>query len=168
MTQTEAPIFNPGEIGAMTGIAPEALRNWRTRGFMANYGAETDGGRWVYSLRDLVAFWISERLTSRRTVDRHTALAISWSEAENMIGFIVQIHEGLELSGLRYVVLVESAKFDEDGEIRMNGTSLVKCKALSEIEPMTFDRVEVIDLFNLARTAPPKIRDVVLKGNEAS
>lgn len=157
-----AAVFTPAQISDLTNLEPEVLRNWRMRGFMRNYGLEGENGRWLYSLRDLVAFWIADRLTEQRTIERHQALATGWGQAPVFIAFMT----GEASAPHRYVAFIETSRAEE-GQMRSSGTELVCSKTLAELERLAFDLMVVIDLQHLADTAPKAIKAAVVGQDDA-
>ncbi|NPD14455.1 hypothetical protein HOY34_04480 [Xinfangfangia sp. D13-10-4-6] len=55
----------PADVRAVSFWSPELLRDYRLKGYLEPYGEKGANGHWLYSGRDLVAFWVAEILHGR-------------------------------------------------------------------------------------------------------
>lgn len=146
--------FTPKEVGEMTGIHPDFLRDWRRQGFLDVFGKDGAGG-WRYSLDDLVALWMSERLSGRGVnIGRKAALNWGRGNAGDVITNIKRVTAGLDPMGNRFAAILWDGN---DGDGRVHGSTLVRLLAISQIADYAFDHAEIVDLWRLAATAPAAI-----------
>lgn len=147
--------FSPSDIETLTGWSPDGQRDLRRKGLLSNYGTATETGRWKYSVRDVVAFWIASRLHHRHDgLDLTTLFAVSWTNAPTVIALIKGD------AAQRYL-----AKLDRKEEIgdnmMMSHAEIVTFADLSELAGRAFDQAHVIDFKHLADTAPDRIKQVI-------
>jgi hypothetical protein len=146
--------FTPKEVGELTGIHPDFLRDWRRQGFLDVFGKDGAGG-WRYSQHDLVALWMSERLSGRgMNIGRKAALNWGYGNAGDVIVNIRRATAGLAPMGNRFAAILWDGN-DSDG--RVYGSTLVRLLAIGQLDEYVFDHAEIVDLFRLAATAPAEI-----------
>lgn len=61
-------MFTPADIEFHTGWKVDALRDFRRKGYLKSYGSQGANGRWTYSYRDVVGFWIAAVLHGKDRV----------------------------------------------------------------------------------------------------
>lgn len=160
MIDVETPKYSPHEIGMLTGIHPDRLRDWRRQGLLMMIGSETEGGHWKYSVLDMVALWLSERLCGNGSgVSRTDAIHNSSAYANDVAIHMVQRHKHLNPTGKRYAGQIWEG-FTSNGIA--HGWTIVRVTTLSEMDEMTFDRAEIIDIWHIAETAPRNIQMEVM------
>jgi len=143
--------FTPAEIEAYTRWTPEATRDLRHKGFLSNYGSQSDAGRWKYSIRDLIAFWMADHLRDAG-FPVHQLLATSWTSAEAVINLLQGI-----TAGERYVAFLFTITALDDGDV--SGWTVVRVRSLAEIEAQhSFAKADILDLKAIAEAVPEKIR----------
>jgi hypothetical protein len=160
--------LSPGAVASMTEPTPDLQRNYRQRGMLESYGKADDSGRWKYSLRDLVGFWIADRLAQRGySMDRRDALRHGYALAPGVIDNVLRIRRGGRPSGNRFSGFLHDG-WAEGG--RVHGILAESFSSLADIESRTFDRVEMIDTHHLARTIPAEIQGLLIAAfeNEAN
>jgi hypothetical protein len=145
--------YTPAEVEALTQWTPVGQRDLRHKGFLSNYGAQTKTGRWTYSARDVVAFWVARSLHGFG-FDLATLFAVSWTNAETVMRFAKGGH------ATRYVAfLIDGYR----GDGIAHGTSVVSHNTLAEIEALyTFDKVDAVDLKHIGETLPDHIRAILV------
>jgi hypothetical protein len=154
MEATLAKDFSPKQVGELTGIHPDFLRDWRRQGFLDVFGQEAAGG-WKYSLHDVVALWICERLSGRgMNIGRKAALNWGRGNAGDVITNIKRATAGLDPMGNRFAAILWDGN-DSDG--RVHGSSLVRLLAITQLDEFDFDHAEIVNLWRLAATAPAEI-----------
>lgn len=150
--------FDPQDIEDLTGWTPAGIRDLRNKDMLGAYGAQRDNGRWTYSERDVVAFWIAGQFNSIRSDAFATFLrgvfAAAHSGAEKMIAAI----KGNPPRDVWTVYLHSAAR--ADGEV--GGSEIIHVAALSELDGRAFDRAEIFNWSHMAATAPEQIRKVAL------
>jgi len=150
--------YTPAQIEDLAGVVPEATRVWRARGILSNYGVLGENGRWLFSLRDLVGFYIARRLgddVMRNTgLDVAAALGIGWTNAPTVID---RVKGGAAAE--RYVAFLHrAAGTHADG---LGGTEVRTARHLRQFEDEPFDRLEAIDLWYIAATLPQPLRGYI-------
>ena len=150
--------YTPAQIEELAGVVPEATRVWRARGILSNYGVLGENGRWLFSLRDLVGFYIAKRLgddVMRNTgLDVAAALGIGWANAPTVID---RVRGGAAAE--RYVASLHRAAGTHTGGL--TGTEFRTGRHLGQLEDEPFDRLEVIDLWYIADTLPQPLRGYI-------
>lgn len=148
--------LTPSTVEKLSTVSPDAQRDWRRLGFLENYGA-SEAGRWKYSVRDAVAFWIASRLIETG-FDRHIACLCGWSAAPE----VCVLMQG-KTPFYRYIVHLHQAC---DG-LGLLGTSAVNLKSLDELSAHEFDRADVIDLGRIASAAPVGLKEIAADVEDA-
>lgn len=147
--------LSPGALASLTEPTPDLQRNYRARGMMDRMGKAEDNGRWKYSLVDLVAMWISDRLCQHGMVmDRRDALRLGSQLSRHVIHQYLKQRIGLPTTTPRYAVYLADG-YSEG--MRVHGQEFLRVAGLAELEGKEFDRVEVVDLHRMARTIPKEI-----------
>lgn len=140
------PTLSPSELADLTEPTPELQRNYRAREMLDDIGTAGDNGRWKYSLRDVVAIWISDKLCWGGHMDRRTALRRGSGAAEKVINAFLAWRSGGTPVCKRYIVLATGA---ESGAHSVDN--------LSELDGFNFYKAEVMDLWELAKDVPEEI-----------
>lgn len=152
LKKIETYSFTPSTIESLSGVSTEAQRDWRHKGFLTNYGASNEAGRFKYSFRDAVAFWLGDRLI-RSGWDRRTCLALAWTNAPSAIELI----RGGEAT--RYIAHL----FDGDSEdCALSGWTVAYADDLTAFADMPYEKMDVVDLVQVCTRAPRGIREVAL------
>ncbi len=153
--------LTPMEIEKLTTWSADALREMRRRGFLSNYGEETEGGRWRYSLRDLVAFDIASRLWQRTGEGfmLQTCFALAWTNAPHVIDLI----RG-KAAPACVAVLNQSRPFpSKEVDLRYGGSEVVTLSGIAELAERDFDDAHIINLNRIAETTSLKVKAYVIE-----
>lgn len=60
--------YSPSDVAEFSGINADLQRDWRRRGFLDDYGSQSEAGRWTYRVGDVVALAVAKRILDRRIV----------------------------------------------------------------------------------------------------
>ena len=108
------PKFSPAQVGEITNIPPEQMRDWRRLGWIDNFGTEGENGRWAYNARDVAALWIAGRLSVSMKLE--DALRSAYSAAPAVLANIMRLGTGQAKMGNRYVAQFNTG-YTEDGVV---------------------------------------------------
>lgn len=152
--------YTPSDIERLTKWSADGLRDMRRREFIRNYGEASENGRWQYSLRDLVAFYVADRLwrPSKDGLMLHTALAIGWANAPHVIDLI----RGKVAT--KYLAILDKTDTTIFSDQTLSGSSIVEIEEISDLANNEFDEAHLINLKRIADTAPLRIKAEVLEG----
>ncbi|WP_099828228.1 hypothetical protein [Oceaniglobus indicus] len=152
--------LSPGAVASFTEPTPDLQRNYRQREMMGGIGQLGENGRWSYCLKDLVAIWISDRLSQRgRAMDRRDALRYGNAFAGTVIRAFLAFSGGRNPGKERYTVVVNDG---HPVEGQAHGMSLRTVNSIAEIEEYKFDFVQVFDTWRLAKTIPDDIKTLLI------
>ena len=151
--------YSPAEVENLTNWTPEGQRDLRRKGYLDNYGVQHNG-RWRYSPRDIAAFWVASELNDLHHhgggLDLRTSLATASTNAPTLIDLIC------ERSAPRYVVFLSySLRENSTDGMTLGGSEVKRLSDLTELSNFRFDDAYLIDLKQLADTAPADVRDAV-------
>lgn len=147
--------LSPGAVATLTQPTTDLQRNYRARGMLDGFGAADDAGRWKYSLRDVVAFWIGDRLHMNGLgMDRRDALMNGNALADTVITRFLRRHAGMTDETARYAVTVSDGHAQEG---KASGLTSLRTSDLSSLAEHDFDALTVIDCERLAATIPASI-----------
>lgn len=160
MSDVTKAIYTPHDIGLLTGINSDRLRDWRRLGMMSQFGTESDAGRWKYNIAELIALSVSERLCSfGMGVSRTEGLQIGSNYSLEIAQYTVRMHNGLQPVGPRYGANVFEG-YTADGVA--HGWQHIRMTSLSELEGQKFDSAQVVDIWHMAEALPLRIKAEVL------
>lgn len=152
----EAKIYTPAEVEKYTSWTAAGLRDLRNKGYTNNYGSATAGGRWRYSGRDVVAFWLAARLQDCMKLDGAvnlaSAFAVAWAHAPQVIAYINDAQPAY-----RYTVVLTKPPV-EAGVV--GGSQVVNVGSLAEVEDRPKFRATSYDWKELAEAAPMFIKAI--------
>jgi len=155
--------LTPGDVASLTQPTPDLQRNYRQRGMLGSYGECTAGGRWRYSLRDLVGIWIADRLSGHGVLmDRRRALEIGYAMSPEIIAMVVGARRGWVLNGpddSRFFAYVYTGESDRWSFHRLN--------SLADVGSLKGDRIEIFDLQHIAADVPEDIRSLLYAAAES-
>lgn len=144
-------MFTPADVEFRIGWKADALRDFRRKGYLENYGSKGENGRWTYSHRDVVGLWIAETLHGKdRLADLYGILNIAHFAA----GELVRHLHGCN-SAQRWCVELHTFKTAADG-MSIHGSEFHLISALDDLKG--FFSHEGLDLEELARLAPDWIK----------
>lgn len=156
--------LSPGVLASLTEPTPDLQRNYRTRGMIDGFGELQKNGRYKYSLSDLVAFWICDRLAAGgRGMDRRDGFHLGYMLAGNVINHFLHMRHGIQPMGFRFAVTLSEGAGDKD---EAYGQSVMTCSSLGEIEGKTFDHAQIVDIHNLTRNIPEQIKALLIVADE--
>jgi hypothetical protein len=163
----DEPILPPGTVGRLTNINLDHIREWRRLGLLSDYGTQGQNGRWQYSVRDAVGFWMAERFSVRGLfMERGPALKRARQYAPSIMFVAMDFHLGREPNhAVHQRYAIELMDGYSDG-MRVHGGSLKRVQSLVEIADEEFDRAEIIDTWRIARTMPAELRGYVVSRYE--
>ncbi|MCB1335059.1 MAG: hypothetical protein KDK26_15765 [Roseivivax sp.] len=146
--------FSPSEIEELTGWPVASQRDLRRRGLIRNYGEATNGGRWRYDLRDLVAFYVAFRLHAPGTEGLwlSTILATSWTNAPKVIA---------EIRGERAPGHLLVFQIIRPHDMEAGGSHLIEASSTAEIVEGNFDEAHIINYRHIAETARADIKKLI-------
>lgn len=149
-------VYTPGEIEGLTGWHTAGQRDLRLKGYLANYGQKGENGRWLYSARDVVAFYVASILheRDRNGVRLHEIFAQSWTNAEH----VAALASGKNAPRY-FVVGYMREKGPMDGAILL-GAEAMTASSFDEISAKGFYAFDVFDLSKIAELLPASIAAV--------
>ena len=171
--------FSPAEVEEYTGWTTQSLRDLRNKrhltksgvpinygDLLSNYGELQPNGRWTYSLRDLVAFWIARALNENYQDPFASFLpgvfAVSYSNAETVVGFAKgqSPREG-------WTAILHSLTPNRFGA---HGGSVVNLPRIEDLEnnpnpnvDLSFHKADVFNWKHFADTMPAALKSLVLE-----
>lgn len=162
--------LSPGAVASMTQPTPDLQRNYRQRDMLEGYGELQENGRWLYSLNDLVAIWICDRLSQNgQVMERREGFRMGAALAGRVITALILGRYGghSDLSPLK----ARFAVYAHEGHSRARdgkpyGSTFLSMNALEELERHEFDYVQIVDVENLAKNIPDQIRGLLIAADE--
>lgn len=146
--------YSPAEIEQMTGWHPQGLRDMRSKRYLDNFGEMQENGRWVYSARDVVAFWLAGFLHEHdHNPDLKGILGASYSNAPALAAKLTG------RPGYRFVAIVKEAEPTPRG-MASYGSRILPTNTLDELAKGSVFAVSAIDLVAIAEHAPDAVRSV--------
>lgn len=150
--------LTPVEVESMTGVSPEVLRNWRTRGFMHSLGTQQPNGRWVYSASDAMTIWVMSQMAS-----------VGMSNSAAMMGAeIITSNILRDFHGFRGLRGADPASLPSGSEVPLRYFVAYLEGEWVFFEDMKVDRVKVgvpggyiFDQWEIAKTLPQGVVDYV-------
>jgi hypothetical protein len=139
--------YTPKQLAEMAGLDPETQRDMRRKGLLDNFGETTPGGHWRYTLRDVAAFWIADRL-------RHSGIPLRFLLFRSHFAAADVLAAARGENVPRFIVVLESHPGDEE----LGGQEVVKVSSLAFLEERRWQRADVLDVYELARSLPDSIR----------
>lgn len=147
--------LSPGAVASLTQPTTDLQRNYRARGMFDGIGEPDEAGRWKYSLRDVVAIWIGDRLHMNGLgMDRRDALRNGNALADTVITRFLRRHAGVKDGTARYVVTVADGHAQEG---KTSGLTFLRTSDLASLAERAFDALTVLDCERLAATIPANI-----------
>ena len=148
----------PMEVEAMTGVSPEVLRNWRSRGFMDDLGTKLHNGRWVYSPRDTMTIWVMWQMSG-----------VGMNNAAAMMGAnIITWNILRDMNGFRYLRGVDAAARVNGAKVPNRYFVMYFDEEWKTFSDMEISRVEVglpggfiLDQWRIAQAVPQGIVDMI-------
>lgn len=158
--------FTPAEVEDLTGWTAQGVRDLRNKGYVTNFGELQPNGRWVYSLHDLVAFWVASALNRNTTDPFATFLpgvfAVSWSNA----GKVVALVRGEAVRELWTAFLHQLAP----NKFVTSEGSVVHLASLADLEnnpnpnwDLTFHKADLFNWQHFAATVPERLNSLILE-----
>lgn len=151
------PTFSPADVEELTGWHAQGQRDMRHKGYLENYGTLGDNGRWRYSKRDLIAFWIAGVLYERERRDLAQTLAQSWTMAEHVLARV-------EARPAPQFVVFGWKTERLAGGLTLSGTEFAYFNSLDDASRSGFVHLEVTDLKALAALASDRLIEALAKG----
>lgn len=159
--------YRPNDLGKFTSINLNNVRDWRAQGWMDEYGESSETGRWKYSLRDIVALHVADRLAGRgRAVPRADALRYGHSNAEMVIHCFHMFRcnwAPLDPYSRRFSVIFHDGQGDQ---ARPDGSGAIHINDLREVHDRFFDVAVIIDIHHLAKTLPVLLKTELVAASE--
>lgn len=162
-------IYTPADVQSVSWWSPELLRDYRLKGYLDTYGRKGENGRWLYSGRDLVAFWVAEVLHGRgkrmdmavkgeRPIDLRRLFDHSWIIAEHVAKHIVGIEAPIfwghgdvrrekgisqwgETLSLNYPIRFKANTYEQIAALDLYAMDIVNMKTLASFAPSALCKV---------------------------
>lgn len=149
--------FGASDLASMTQPTQQAQREYRQRGMMEDFG-QLVAGRYMYSLRDVVGVWVSDRLSVRgQAMDRRDALRLGKLASEYVITAFRDFCQARAPGVPRFITVYDGGH----GELADGAGDVVDpigfIATAKDVDQMDFYRVEQIDIHRLAATVPANI-----------
>jgi len=145
--------LSPSTVETMTGVPAIHPRDWRTKGFIEQYGKQDSNRHWKYSFRDAVAIWFAWRLIGFGR-DRRQACILAWEAAPYLIDFI----RGTE-ADRQFVFSVEVFVQDSSTGVVGFASNFAGIEEAAEDHEQA-ERFDTYDLKRIAKTVPVGMREV--------
>lgn len=146
----ERHVFEPSTVASLSGVTVDTQRDWRHKDLIKAYGSVTNTGRWKYSFRDAVGFWLASRLVSHGW-DRGLATKEAWLLAPEIIA-IVQGKEPKD----QFMGFVIKGSDQQPG---VTDPRRIVVPSLGKISGPEFERLDLLNLKALAAAVPDGIRE---------
>ena len=161
--------LSPGALASMTEPTPDLQRNYRQRGMLEGYGERQENGRWMYSVSDLVGFWICDRISNRGDdMDRRDGFRIGKLIAGRVItSWMLNRHswgEVTDLNPLKNRFFVHLFRGPDAEGVRTS--EIVGINSLSDLNHLAFERVHILDIEALANALPESIKALLVVADE--
>ncbi|GAB1378653.1 hypothetical protein [Pararhodobacter aggregans] len=172
-------IHTPAAVQELSGWSAELIRDYRLKRYLESYGKKGENGRWLYSGRDMVAFWAAailhgrgkavdipgERLPGQRErpIDLYALFDHSWIIAE----FVAKHIAGREAPvywGFGDVTREKVMTPWGEG-LSLHEPVRFRADTLTQIEKLNLYALDLVNTKALASFAPPKLISMVAAMN---
>lgn len=148
--ETDRYDLSPLTVSELSDVTPETIRDWRHRGLIDMYGHLRPTGRWLYCLRDAMAFHLAWKFLTAARMDRTEATREAYALAPRVINAL----RGDDFNRFSAKVYTETEA--------MHGWELHLVNDLAELASIPNAVLwSVVDVAELAAKAPRELQEAV-------
>lgn len=153
--------YSPQQVESLTGVPRDTQRDWRRRGLIHDWGRQSKTGRWKYTFEEVMAFYLTDRL-SLTGMELQYAAELGTLSGAALVRWLQGVPSGPRYLGVRSRTKPTAHPSDPLIEEFLGKAGITYANSLAEWDGIDFDWLEVVDLEYVARSAPPILRDEAL------